>query len=658
MEEQYNIKIPFGQLRLGKIVFYDLNRGMARVELSNSTEMAGDPLTVSITIPVGVFSNDGIFVGSLSKINTPVVVARGEGTNWYFVSYVASRNNSVKLPDLKEGELLIQSSSTNKISLDTSNNISIGSDYSSIHIDTKKGSINSNFKQNLSFTEASREVSGIIKRDLKPLNGFPDSLKLTSDKYDGNLSEIALDPKSATSLSFSGKSKNPPFIEKREIIYEFAYSSNIKDDLTESQLYKKSGLKSNEYSLTDRRLSRSDTLSLSLVSPNYLMETVKGTVVDVFGNILDINRFPIPIGSKDLTLKEDKSGNIKDDVFNLIRAAERKSIAYHFEINARKDLSSKAGVTLPNIDSKADYARNRSRFFIDIDKEGQLKMNVPASSETGNISLLTRYENSSSFIDEDKDNPNKLILNQDRLDIFHDSFAKENGDITIKDEAGVATPKDRIGNLNIKHGTPYHNIVGLNSFVTFSPELSVQFLDFQYNNQIDLMSFPTIANIASPEIIISGTKANAGGRSGSLNFDGSIELNVGANTVDRQSIWLDTAGSLIAMLGRDKNNVSAALSLDGDLVVQIGGNGITEDSRFSKSNNSYRSGALDIRVMNEGFTVTIIRVDKTGVTIATPGKLSMKARDIDLMAEGTIRINGDNVFIQDRLHHIFPPTSS
>ena len=45
----------------------------------------------------------------------------------------------------------------------------------------------------------------------------------------------------------------------------------------------------------------------------------------------------------------------------------------------------------------ADYGRQRSRFFIDIDKEGQFKLNVPASSEKGNVPILTRYENYSTI---------------------------------------------------------------------------------------------------------------------------------------------------------------------------------------------------------------------------------------------------------------------
>src|SRR5690606_16539066 len=113
----------------------------------------------------------------------------------------------------------------------------------------------------------------------------------------------------------------------------------------------------------NRKQSRADTLSLSLFSPNYLMETIKGTVVDIFGNILDLNRSVIPIGSENATIRLDQNDN-KSKAFLRIKELERKSLAYHFEINSRKDLTGDNGqISLPDISSNEDYARNRSRFF-------------------------------------------------------------------------------------------------------------------------------------------------------------------------------------------------------------------------------------------------------------------------------------------------------
>ena len=45
------------------------------------------------------------------------------------------------------------------------------------------------------------------------------------------------------------------------------------------------------------------------------METIKGTVVDIFGNILDINRAPIRIGVGDLSLKPSEKNNSNQSHF-------------------------------------------------------------------------------------------------------------------------------------------------------------------------------------------------------------------------------------------------------------------------------------------------------------------------------------------------------
>lgn len=644
--------VPVGLMRLARIVRYDLAKGVAVVKLSNVSENINAASEITIGIPSSFSSNSGVFAGGLVDTNTPVVVALGEGGKYHFVSFLITSPSS--LPTISSGSYLISTNKTTKIVLDNQNNINIGSDVDRLHLDTKRSLFSLNVDNKFSFTEASRNIEGIIKRDLNPSKFYPSGLKLKSDDYDKNLYSIGLDPKSTPSNTFTSSIKNPEFVEKRELVYEFAADANVQDDLTESFFYKKSNSESKKFLLPNRRESRSDTLSLSLLAPNFLMETVKGTVVDIFGNILDINRSPIPIGSKNLTLRPDDGDHIKDDTFNNIKAAERKSIAFHFELNARKDLTgNKNQIILPDIRSNADYARNRSRFFFDIDKEGLFKLNVPSSSETGNIPLLTRYENYSSFGEDDNSNPNKLFFRDDNLDIFQDSFAV--GSIDVKDGNSIFTPLDRIKNGHIKHGTPYHSISG--SCGIFQNPAASGFLDFQYNQHIDLSSISTVTNIVSPVINVSGTQANAGGRSGSINFDGSLEWSIGANTVDRQSLWLDTAGGIIANIGRDKNFISGAISLDGDLLVQIGGYGITTDSRFKGLNNSYRGGALDIRVLNDGFTVSIIRIDRNGITVATPGTLALKGRTVTISAEENLILEGDNVSINDRPVKKFPITS-
>jgi hypothetical protein len=547
--------------------------------------------------------------------------------------------------------------------LDLNNDLKIGSDNKKIHINTKLNLFTSNFDSENHFTQGSIKIDGVIKRDLNFNTNFSQSSKLESDDYDQQFKVISLDPFSSPNNIVTSSRKNPPFVEQREIIYEFQKSSDVQDDLFESSLYGTSPTKKPIYDFPNRRLSRADTLSLSLVAPNFLMETVKGTVVDIFGNILDLNRTPLPIGQGSQTLRSDKSDD-KTKSFISIKELERKSLAYHFEINTRKDLTSLNGqLSLPNINSNSDYARSRSRFFFDIDKEGQFKLNVPASSEKGNIPLLTRYENYSTFGTEDNNNPNKLIYREDNLDIFLDSFAasptifegdspKQNsnvkGSISVKNDSAESSPVDRIVNTPIKHGTAHHDILK-----TCYAHQTLDFLNYQTDDlpeqTVNISLIPNLQNVVSDTIQI-GQNANAGGRSGQINFDGSLELNIGANTVDRQSLWLDTAGGIVANIGRDKKNMSAAISMNGDLFLQVGGIGVSGDSRFVTQNNGQIGAVVDLRVFTDGLYAHLIRLDRNGISIMTPGNMNIHAKGkLRLTSGSDVEIEGESVIMQGRL---------
>lgn len=649
-------EIPVGLLRKAVIVDINETKGyiVAELDFASKTLAIDKQKRKKIQIPFAFYSNEGMFMGGKPKLGTPIVIGQGEGTQWYFVSFLVS--NMPTIPSLEDGELFIQANQDTKIILRADDTIDIGSDTHLLHLNAESKIINnkqqSSFSNHFIFSEAVRDIAGIVKREVLIDASTPSYQKLVSETYDNALTPIGLDPKSSSIINTNSPNKNPPFIERKEIVYEFAYSANILDDVSEASIYsitQQQATPKAQYILPNRRDSKTDGFSLSLVAPNFLMETIKGTGVDIFGNVLDLNRAPI-VGygiqnqAPSLSLN---SKSEKDTVFFNLKTAERKSLAYHFEINARKDLTAQNGQEiLPDINSSADYARARSRFFFDIDKEGQLKLNVPASSETGNIPLHARYENYSTFGTEDNGNPNKFIIRDDYLDLFLDSYAI--GGITLVDENGAAaTPIDRLAQSHIQHGMPYHNI--LNSGQLFQTSVSKQFINYQrYLFPINVAAIPTLDSVVSNTIITSGANANAGGRSGSMNFDGSLEASIGANTIDRQSLWLDTAGSIIANIGRDKNFNSAVISMDGDLLLQVGGYGISSDSRFNGLNNSYRGGAIEIRVANAGFTATMIRIDQNGISIMCPSTISLYSRDLVLNASGTVSIDGDNIFVGKR----------
>lgn len=650
-----------GLLRTGAITGYDDERGILKVKLNSATSIRGQAQAISVPAPHGLFYNNGLFIGTRPVPGTPVVVGQGSGGQYYFVSFLAE--NLPVVPTLTTGELLVRSTDESKISLNVNNDINIGGSNNKIHINSKSNLITTNFYNENHFTQASRQVEGLIKRDLKINTNFDQDSKLEDDSYDSKYYVIGFDPTVSPNPIITGSSKNPPFVEQRELVYEFQYSSDINDDLYESFLYGNTKPPATTFAFPNRRKSRADTLSLTLAAPNYLMETIKGTVVDIFGNLLDLNRVPIPIGKDQNTIRTTTSTD-KVKSFQLIKELERKTIAWHFELNARKDLTGSNGqIVLPDITSNTDYARNRSRFFVDIDKEGLFKINVPASSEKGNIPLLTRYENYSTFGPEDNNNPNKLIYRDDNLDIFQDSFAapqfsindgsfsSDRGSISLNNDGADGAPLDRITSSHIRHGTAYHDILA-----TCYVHQKSDFIQYCADDQNPVFSksvvaqIPTITSIAADSITTGGTNANAGGRSGSINFDGSLDLNIGANTSDRHSLWADLAGGMILNVGRDLNNMSGAISMNGDVFIQIGGMGVSTDSRFIKQNNGHIGAALDIRVFNSGLRATMIRIDDEGVKILTPSNLSIHAgQNMRITADADIEIECETLTMQGRM---------
>lgn len=658
-----------GLLHRGWIDSYDPKTDRIFVKLNVGPITSNNP-AIPMPAPHSMFFNNGMLISTMPSSGTPVTVAQGSGGQYHFVSFLAE-DLSI-LPTLSLGEMLIQANDTTKITLDDNFEILVGSDDNRIHINTDRGYISTNFNNEFNFTQAVRKVNGLVKRDLVVNTNFDQNSKLESDSYDPQLFVIGLDPTASTTSTITGATKNPPFVEHREMVYEFQYDSNITDDLNESTLYSSTGTKTQTFSFPNRRASREDTLSLTLAAPNYLMEIVKGTVVDIFGNILDLNRTPLlkprSVNKNQSTIRSDQSTDTVRS-FLAIKAMERRSLAYHFEINARKDLASSNGqIALPDITSNADHSRSRSRFFVDIDKEGQFKINVPASSETGNIPLLTRYENYSTFGPEDNNNPNKLIFRDDNLDIFQDSFAapvatpvttgfsyaSDMGSIQLKDGDADGAPLDRITGSHIKHGTAYHDILQ-----TCYIQQSNNFINYQTGTTqpltVDLSKITPITNIVTPVIMLSGTGANAGGRSGSLNFDGSLELNIGANTIDRQSLWLDTAGGVVANIGRGKADSngsmrSATVNMNGDFYMQIGGFGVTGDLRFAKEFNGSYGAVLDLRILNANGMAHMFRCDNNGVTLMTPGNLAVHAvGDVKFTSDHNMTFEAENITMQGRM---------
>lgn len=602
-------------------------------------------------LPLSYLSAEGGFIGGLVAEGTPVAVVQAEsGHHYYIVSFLARDPASkskisaskINIPTLKKGNITIQAHQNTSINLNKES-ITIGSLNDSLVFNTNHKLIINSFSNSYTITEGTREITGTILRDKKPQESFTTSFKVTDASFNSKLKEIGLDPVAeTTNTTYGAIARNPARIEKREIVYEFENLARVKSNDEELKGY--NNQTTNTITpIVNRRDSRADTLSLSLVYPNHLMETIKGTVVDIYGNILDINRNKIPIGEEDFSIVKIKSTTTTQNknVYEDIKRLERRSLAYHFEINARKE-SQKSGP--PNITIRDNFARDRSRFFIDIDKEGQFKLNVPASSSTGNIPLHTRYENYSTVSPNDKSkDPNDSVFNDKYKDILIEKYIENDPVKLVDGDKNKVAPVDRFSDskspIYIGHGTVYHDV----SKVIRHSSSEQFYLPNEYvsTTLLDSGAIDPVKDIVSKEIIVSGQKANAGGRSGSMNFDGSIELNVGANEVDSQSLWLDTEGGAVASIGQDKNGISLAASLDGNVFLELGDSDVNSNSSGPK--------VFDIKVADGVGNMTTFRLDKSGLSVTTQGRYVVYSTgDMMMRSAARITLDAENVIINGR----------
>jgi hypothetical protein len=642
-----------GKLGLISEATIDSYNGDGTVNLSVPT----NPNKIIAALPLAFTSTDGAFIGGYPSIGTSVSVSHGQG-RYFITSYLPTNkifNGTSGRRDLMSeftpGRILLQTkNASNRILMDPNEGIEIGTSIENSHADPSRGIWSHNFRQELHFSAGHRSIIGPIQRDIKEnsTRNVTSSI-LDSHEYSDSLAKIGMDPSTTPSTNFSGNViRNLPLIENHEITYEFQNYDNgigFTTDTDEGDRYVSKLLPDRPSSVL-RKDSRTDAFNLSLNNPNHLIEVIKGTGTDIYSNILDLNRDILPIGKTNkLSLSKNPD---KKDAFARIRALHRKGLAFHFEINARKQTGNDDVSQAPNPTSVDDYGRLRSRFFFDVDKEGQFKMNVPASSETGNVPVLARYETASTIAASMGliTDPNQFIKEGNNRDIFHQGFANA-ATISLKgDSDGDSSPNDVILNTPIKLGTAYHDI--RKTILVHQTNTNARLLNYFKTSETYLNRIAAIdqEDIVSDTVIVSGASANSGGRSGTMNFDGSLSMSIGANTVDRQSLWLDLAGGFISNIGRDLNGHSVKSSFNGDVLLEIGGVGVIGDSRFAKENNALRAGTFDLRVIDGTGQLSMIRIDKNGIFISSAGRLEINsAQDMILRSKGNLMLQGENVIV-------------
>lgn len=707
--------VPSNHIKLAVVKNVDYDNGLIETEWLGDTSQDGP--SVPIPHPYAGKGGEGIFVGpkrgavlalSLSAYESWVPVFTVPIPAYYGdISSISETDfEDVRFPEVLAGEIALQGSSGALLHFTNDGNVHLLNSFREGFVlgDNTDRSLRCRIDVappvNYGISDAGISVQGVVRRDVRLEESDEDFDDFLTDiSSEQILEEVGWHPTKVTSYishdmaghveSVETQEKtfrNPAFVENRNIILEYGREWYVEAQEDEASRFNRDDFVVPDSS--ERRERRSNILSLSLDHPNELIENVQGTLVDIFGNLLDINRNVIPA----------PTGEGKE-LFNNIHENSRHTIALHMELNARKGYGyredspgDKPGDPLresPNISVSSNNSRDRSRWFVDVDKEGLTKINIPASSETGNVPRLTRYETSSAIKLDGGGNPTEdkrdrktretaqIYRNEQNRDVFIDQFGP--GGITVKGDqtanrlqgkktSWVESNQAKLPET-VQAGTAFHDIT-MTAQALLSENINKKSSSIFDGGSVDADA-DAISKTVDPRLpTVSGATPNAGGRSLHLNLDGSLESSIGANTVDRVSWVLDTAGALVARLGRDKQGRSAIVHADGSVVVEVGGfdfigedaedkvdtrfvgRGISRQQGLPQDQHRFRSGQVVLRIRRANQSGSgpdsddhFVIIDDEGITIKTAGRLNFVS-DMDLTLKSKSRILLDAPQIQ------------
>jgi hypothetical protein len=558
-------------------------------------------------------------------------------------------SNDIDNPDVGIGEVVIQSSSGAHIDLRNSGDVKISNlKNDGVFLSDAHRSLSSSAYQQYNFNDSGYTISGRVKR-FHPsyLPGSnPIFVDLLSDpEADAFTIDIARDQsQKATPMNrvrgVSNVVRNPSFAEKREVILEFADSFFVRDSNTEMALAsdfpqaiqqmnrsiaRRRGYGENEQTFDNlRHSSRTNVLKLD---NNVIIERIQGTLVDIFGNVLDLNYNKIKMPK----ISETGKSGIQN-AHNILN----RSVAYHFQVNTRNIIHNPSG---------------SNKFTFDIDKEGQFKLNVPRSSSSGTIPTISTFTTSNSDI-------------SNRLDINNIQLSASQISSPTGGHAGTAFhDMTKTADRLLRHNVKSVNLIRQHSNTTSMKSIDAPNIEYVVSNSISSSSSPSYTTTISvqpdaPAISNKIDKNVSGGRSGQMNYEGSLEISVGADDGDEKSIMLDTDGSFIGWFGADSEGRSIVLNADGGVAINIG------DYMLDIHDNSYfNPGSLDIRVNlvdekknkplqpgqlgnNKITSDHIISISPKGIVISSGNGTPMVLRssgDFMIEAAGTLDIKAKNI---------------
>lgn len=633
-------------------------------------------------------------------------------------------SGTIPYPEVKAGEVILRGDKGSQLRLDNSGNVS-ATTVNGGGINIKRNQARSAYtlasEDKVEYTNASKEVSGPVRRmSGANRNLFP--------RPDLSQTPLFADTEYATRTvpygffvgdrplrrSYKKRKRNPEISEYRMVINEFStdYMFTGFDDEV-ARATNSVGMYDNMETFKRNR-EQGNTLHMA---EHELIEVIGGNLVDINGNILDLNYNPLSYGDNNSVPTSQLAIN-----YDRARRISRRGIGYHFQLSTNT--------------RSTDVSESSSNFIFDIDKEGLLKVNIPASTDTGNIpfssnanyiaegdSVEVSFSNPSvvepvpvtlrdengeivfpskgnqgithrktgirysvgeespyfppegdGITRETRVNPTKhhnmyaaaemLIANTVRIVNIPTRFADKDGlpeGISASKPFEVAIPDS----LNHVEGS-IHIQAGKSDFPTYMSVVAVEpgppaiyhgggyhgggeggkqigtlIAGKLYTDEEDFPPYSNAFNSSvvgdevSADITDGGDKARpVGGKSANLNFEGSIEASVGKDNYDQKSMILDTAGSIIAWLGKDSNGRSMVMQTDGDFLLNVGGSyegGNSEDKVMSKGRFDLRVNVTDKKFVSTKFSESssdedvknphaesdyIISISENGIVIA------------------------------------------
>lgn len=676
---------PIVPLFKAKVIAVDLSRYTCTLNPLSGNE--SDNIT-DVPIPfVGNSDGTGCFVGL--KEGTLVIAGYTSSESSVSVAILSFLPNeslisqlsipsdapydSIKYPSLSSGEVILRGSRGSELSLDDKGGLIIDTTFGT-GISLKRYGVNTAgyfvFNDNIIYTNGGRTIWGSVKRrsSIKKIDSAG-NLFADTDIHASSYVRGLFKGSRALDISTLGMKRNPALSEYHQVINEFTTDSMFSgfDDEYDRIM---NNLKYSDSNDTYKR--NRDALNALHMAEHELIEIIAGNVVDITGQVLDINYHPILFGTNGYQVPNDRIlENIEE-----ARRKSRRGIGYHFQLSTNA--------------LKTDKSTSSKSFSLDIDKEGSFNLHVPKTSFSGNIS----YPSDANFTKN-----NNQILSVPAAPSYREPIP-----VTLRDESGnVVYPKtsrmyrdtgvrfdnsdgqyfeNTSGASNVRiNTTKYHNMYSAAEMLIantiseiYVPEVftdsSGNVVELSNDKPFEVSEIPDSGYTRSAikispqksainsggDVVVAGNfysksnpilsnsfktnlvdglpiseqesgKISAGGRSANINFDGSAEMSIGFDDADNKSLVLDTAGSIIAWLGKDKNGRSAIVQTDGDMLINIGG------SYDKPSSND------DIPIMNKGrldIRVNVVDKKHVGVESGTPDDRSDSDYIISISENGLV----------------------